>query len=52
MGTFVAGLGVLGLGTAVGLVMAVTRDVAQVEVKPGQVALLPKAPGLVVSGRL
>ena len=52
MGTFLAGLGVLGLGTAVGLVMAVTRDVAQVEVKPGQAALFPKAPGLVLSGRL
>lgn len=52
IGTFLAGIGVLGLGTAVGLVMAVTRDVAQVEVKPGQAALLPKAPGLLLSGRL
>jgi len=38
--------------TAVGLVMAVTRDVAQLEVKPGQAAAYPKAPGLVLSGRL
>jgi hypothetical protein len=52
LGTFLAGTGLLGLGTAVGLVMAVTRDVAQVDVKPGQAALFPKAPGLLLSGRL
>lgn len=52
IGTFLGGIGVLGLGTAVGLVMAMTRDVAQVDVKPAQAATFPKAPGLLLSGRL
>jgi len=48
---FISGIGILGLGLPIGLGMAFARDVARIDLTPTQQGALPRAPGVLVTGK-